>query len=124
MTFKEIYENFTPSSKENFPAIDCTVKNNRNKKVFDSCTPYLCLIIDNRFKDYWEIAVLYPYIYKESKELTTFGWVDKDGNVKGNIENSVQLFDDFVVGFQKYDDSGYEQLWYSFMKKIELQYEG
>lgn len=123
MTFIDIYNQFTKSTKDNFP-IDSCIKQDKNcTKVFDSEKEYLCLIIDRRFNNYWEIAILYPYIFKEENKIT-FGWVDKDGNVKGNIENSTQLYDDFVVAFREYeDDEKYKHLCDEFINKIEEQYE-
>lgn len=124
MTFNDIYIQFTKSTKENFPVNVCTKQDKNCLKVFDSEKPYLCLIIDRRFNDYWEIAILYPYIFKESDNQITFGWVDKDGNVKGNIENSTKLYDDFVVAFREYEkDESYIQLWDEFRNKIEEQYD-
>lgn len=124
MTFIDIYNQFIKSTKENFPVGSCTKKDKNCLKVFDSEKPYLCLIIDRRFNNYWEIAILYPYIFKESEDQITFGWVDKDGNVKGNIENTTQLYDDFVVAFREYEeDESYSILFDGFRNKIEDQYE-
>ena len=102
MTFNDIYNQFIKSTKDNFPVNVCTKRNKREPDVFDSNVPYLCLVIDKRFDNYWSLVVLYPYICKESETTTTFGWVDRDGNVYGNIENSVRLWSDFVVGFTEY----------------------
>ena len=124
LTFNDIYNQFTKSTKENFPVDVCVKQNKRELDVFDSNVPYLCLVIDKRFDDCWNLAILYPYICKESETLTTFGWVDRNGNMFCNIENSTQLWDEFVVGFREYKEDGfYKQLWDGFMGKIEEQYE-
>lgn len=125
MTFTDIYNQFIKPTKENFPIKYCTKKNEREANVYDSDTPYICLVIDKRFDNYWNLIILYPYICKESETLTTFGWVDRNGNIYCNIENSTQLWDEFVVGFKKYTESenSYKQLWNSFIDKIERQYD-
>lgn len=124
MTFVDIYNQFTKSTKENFPVDSCTKQIENESNVYKAETPYLCLVIDKRFDDYWNLAILYPYICKESDSVTTFGWTDRSGNVYGNIENSTQLWDEFVVGFREYEeDDGYNNLWNEFMGKIEEQYE-
>lgn len=124
MTFYDIYSQFIKSTKENFPVEDCTKKNSNEPNIFDSYISYLCLVIDKRFNNYWNLIVLYPYICKESETVTTFGWVDRSGNVYCNIENSVQLWDEFVVGFRKYEENEtYKQLWNEFIRKIDDQYD-
>ena len=124
MTFNDIYNQFIKSTKENFPVDVCIKQNERESNVFDSNVPYLCLVIDKRFDNYWTLAVLYPYICKESDNITTFGWVDRNGNIYCNIENSTRLWDEFVVGFREYKEDGfYKQLWDEFIGKIEEQYE-
>ena len=124
MTFNDIYAQFIKSTKENFPVDVCIKQNERESSVFDSNVPYLCLVIDKRFNNYWNLIILYPYICKESEAVTTFGWVDRNGNIFCNIENSTQLWDEFVVGFREYkEDNSDKCLWNEFMDKIEKQYE-
>ena len=124
MTFNDIYNQFIKSTKENFPVDACTKQNEIESNVFDSNIPYLCLVIDKRFDNYWNLIILYPYICKESEIVTTFGWVDRNGNIFCNIENSTQLWDEFVVGFREYkEDDSDKCLWNEFMDKIEEQYE-
>lgn len=123
MTFEDMYAQFTKPTKENFPTDVCVKQNEREPNVFDSNVPYLCLVIDKRFDNYWTLAVLYPYICKESDDITTFGWVDRSRNVYCNIENSTQLWDEFVVGFKEYKETeSYKHLWNDFLNKIEEQY--
>ena len=124
MTFNDVYAQFIKSTKENFPVNICIKQNERESNVFDSNVSYLCLVIDKRFDDCWNLAILYPYICKESEAVTTFGWVDMNGNIFCNIENSTQLWDEFVVGFREYKkDNSDKCLWNEFMDKIEEQYE-
>ena len=124
MTFNDIYNQFIKSTKENFPVDVCIKQNERESNVFDSNVPYLCLVIDKRFDNYWNLIILYPYICKESEAVTTFGWVDRNGNIFCNIENSTQLWDECVVGFREYKEDNSDQcLWNEFMDKIEKQSE-
>ena len=123
LTFNDIYNQFIKSTKENFPVNVCVKQNKRESNVFDSNIPYLCLVIDKRFDNYWTLVVLYPDICKESDDVTTFGWVDRSGNVYCNIENSTQLWDEFVIGFKEYKEiESYNHLWNDFLDKIEKQY--
>ena len=124
MTFNDIYNHFIKSTKENFPVNICIKQNEKESNVFDSNVTYLCLVIDKRFDNYWNLIILYPYICKESETVTTFGWVDGNGNIFCNIENSTQLLDEFVVGFREYkEDDSDKCLWNEFIDKIEEQYE-
>ena len=124
LTFNDVYAQFIKSTKENFPVDVCIKQNEKESNVFDSNVPYLCLVIDKRFDNYWNLIILYPYICKESETVTTFGWVDRNGNIFCNIENSTQLWDEFVVGFREYkEDNSDKCLWNEFMDKIEEQYE-
>lgn len=125
MTFSDIYKLFIEPTKENFPIKNCTKQNKREQDVFDSDTPYLCLVIDRRFSNEWNLIVLYPYICKESDTFVTFGWVDRNGNVFGNINNSTQLWEQFVVGFKDYTELETVdiQLWDKFITKIDNQYD-
>ena len=124
MTFNDVYAQFIKSTKEKFPVDVCIKQNEKESNVFDSNVPYLCLVIDKRFDNYWNLIILYPYICKESEAVTTFGWVDRNGNIFCNIENSTQLWDEFVIGFREYkEDDSDKCLWNEFMDKIEEQYE-
>ena len=59
---------------------------------------------------------------KETDRLQS--WVDRSRNVYCNIENSTQLWDEFVVGFKEYKETElYKHLWNDFLNKIEEQYE-
>lgn len=123
MTFNDIYNQFVKSTKENFPVDVCINQNERESNVLDSNAPYLCLVIDKRFDNDWNLIILYPYICKESETVTTFGWIDRNGNIFCNIENSTQLWDEFVIGFREYkEDESYKKLWDEFINKIDEQY--
>ena len=127
MTFNDIYNQFIKSTKENFPVDVCIKQDERESNVFDSNVPYLCLVIDKRFDNYWTLIILYPYICKESETVTTFGWVDRNGHIFCNIENSTQLWDEFVVGFREYKEDEKNnfdnELWTKFVNNINEQYE-
>lgn len=124
MNFLEIYNQFEKSTVENFPVKCCNKKNEREPDVYDSDTPFMCLVIDERFDDYWTLAIMHPYIYKEPGSETTFGWVDVGGNVFGNIENSTNCYmHEYVVGFKEYDDNHYKELRDEFIEKIKLQFD-
>lgn len=124
MTFDDIYKQFIKPTKENFPIKYCVNQNKNESNVFESDIPFLCLVIDRRFDYQWNLIILYPYICRENDSLVTFGWIDRHGSIYCNIENSTQLWDEFVVGFREYDDNpNYKKLWDMFIEKIESQYE-
>lgn len=126
MTFNNIYNQFIKPTKENFPIELCIKQDKREPEVYNSDTPFMCLVIDKRFDNYWSLIILYPYICKEKNENITFGWVDRSGNIFCNIENSTQLWDEFVIGFQRYDietEESYKELWNNFIEIIENQYD-
>lgn len=123
MSFEDILQQFTKPTIENFPIHLCIKQDEREPDVYVSEVPFLCLVIDQRFSKTWNIAVLYPYICKESDSLTTFGWVNETHKeVFGNIVNSTLLWDEFVIGFQIYEDDGYSELWSNITKSIEDQW--
>lgn len=67
MTFNNIYNQFIKPTKENFPIEFCIKQNKKEPEVYDSDTPFMCLVIDKRFDNYWYLIILYPYICKEKK---------------------------------------------------------
>lgn len=98
------FENFILSSKNNFPEEECTVQDKRELDVFWSPYIYMVLYIDIRFKDWKYITYARPYIYKNNNE-TLYGWgAENSSEVYGNLENTCQYYDEFVVGFMKVDD--------------------
>lgn len=116
------FENFIYSSEDKFPKESCTIQNKRESNVFDSKDVYMVLWIDTRFKNEKNITYATPYVCKE-KEKTSFGWVSKDGGmVLGNVENSCQFYDEFVIGFIKVNDEymdNDEKLFDEYVIKIE-----
>ena len=71
MTFNDIYNQFIKSTKENFPVDACTKQNEIESNVFDSNIPYLCLVIDKRFDNYWSLYLglfcFWTYFYYSKK---------------------------------------------------------
>ncbi len=59
---------------EKFPEHECTKQNEREANVFDGEREYLCIIADIRFPREFRIAVMKPYVYKDEKDGTLFGW--------------------------------------------------
>lgn len=44
--------------------------------VFDSDISYLCLVVDKRFDNCWQLKILKPYICRESEKITSF-WLGR-----------------------------------------------
>lgn len=94
------FNNFTYSSKYNFPKNECVIQNEREPDVFDSDKIYQVLYIDIRFPNDKMLAFARPYIYKDKNECISFGWSSATSSeIFGNVENSCQFWDEFVVGF-------------------------
>ena len=101
----ENFDNFIYSSKENFPKDVCTIQNKCEPKVFDSNKIYQVLYIDIRFPSDKNIKYAKPYIFKEDGGKVSFGWESTSSSeIFGNVENSCQFYDEFVVGFIPVDD--------------------
>lgn len=124
MTYLELYKLFTPSTAENFPKDVCTIQNAREPDVYDSKEKYLCLIIDTRFKHDYRVTAMCPYICKTDGK-TEFGWVDCLFQCPHtNLENSVRLENEVVVGFKKFSESDRaDSEWDGFVQSVENQYE-
>ena len=123
MTFNDIYNQFTKSTKENFP-VDVCVKNEIRSDVFNSNVPYLCLVTNKRIDNYFKLVTLYPFISKNTEFITTYGWVGQDNFLYGNIENSTHLWNEFVVGFREFEEDDPDKcLWDDFKDKINEQYD-
>ena len=105
MTFIDMINNFNISSKDNFPVKDCAIQDKRDRRIFDSNKAYLCITFARQTQNKYCLTVCTPYICKESDEVITYGWVDKSKNVYGNLENSTQLWSEFVIGFIEYDEN-------------------
>lgn len=122
------FENFTYSSMENFPKEECTIQNANESNVFDAETAYQVLYIDIRFPREKMITYARPYICidNETGEVL-FGWTSiYTSEIFGNVENSCQFWDEFVVGFiradAEYQESDAEEF-NKFKEIIEAQYE-
>ena len=114
--FKDIYNDLNT----NFPVSDCTIKNSKEKSIYDSDKQYLCMIIDKRFNNEVSFKIMKPYIWignetdiEEFKNQTGYGWIDRDGNYIDNFENPIHgdIDDWFVIGFKEYKDDNDKELW-------------
>jgi hypothetical protein len=114
--FKDIHKQLNTK----FPISDCTIKNPKEKGVYDSNKQYLCMIIDKRFKYEITFKIMKPYLWvgnetgiEEFKNATGYAWIDKDGNYVDNFENPVHsyLYYLIVIGFIEYKDDNDEELW-------------
>lgn len=124
MTFKDIFKQFTESTKENFPEKLCIIQDQYEPNVYNSKTPFLGLVYDEYKENAMRLDVLYPYICKETSDKILFGWIDKDGGVYGNIENSARLDGLFVVGFQEFESKEEDNIFFvNIIKKIDGQWE-
>lgn len=105
ISYIELYKLFKQSTKENFPESECTMQDERDSEVYNSDKKYLCLIIDDRFKHDYRITLMTPYICKHDGKVE-YGWVDcLFQQPHTNIENSVRLEHEIVVGFQEFLES-------------------
>lgn len=122
------FGNFTYSSMENFPKEECTIQNENESNVFDAETVYQVLYIDIRFPREKMITYAKPYICvsNETGEVL-FGWTSTHtSEIFGNVENSCQFWDEFVVGFIKANDEYQqmdEQIFNAYKSMIEAQYD-
>lgn len=99
------FENFIYSSNENFPKADCTIKDEENANVFLSNALFLVMYIDIRFSNEKCITYAKPYIYKDTDGSISYGWeAIYSSELFGNVENSCQFHNEFVVGFIKVDE--------------------
>ena len=106
----ENFDNFIYSSEDNFPKDECILQNAREPDVFESDKVYLVLWIDIRFNNDKQITYAKPYIYKDESGEAYFGWTALSSNmVLGNVENSCQFYDEFVVGFIPVDNEFLER---------------
>lgn len=69
------------------------------------------------------LDVLYPYICKETSDKISFWWIDEEGCIYGNIENSARLDGLFVVGFQDFESKEEDNVFFvNIIKKIDGQW--
>lgn len=121
----ENFDSFIYASEENFPKDECTIQNARESDVFESEKIYLVLYIDIRFPNNKYITYAKPYIWKGESGEVAFGWVALNPReIFGNVENSCQFYDEFVVGFIPVDDDFLErdeELFNEYKQTIEEQ---
>lgn len=99
------FEDFTYSSVNNFPKETCTIPDRHEPSIFYSDKKYQVLYIDPRFSMEKHITYATPYIWMDNGK-PTFGWTPTDGSlILGNVENSCQYYDYFVIGFISVDDA-------------------
>lgn len=115
------FENFIYSSEKNFPKDSCTVQDEKEKDVYYGNDIYMVLYIDKRFKSEKSITYAKPYIYDEHDGTFSYGWeAEYSSEVFGNVENSCQFYDEFVVGFIKVDDEMIKENDEQFTKYVKL----
>lgn len=121
------FENFIYSSESNFPKDECVIQDEREHDVFNAATVYQILYIDTRFPKEKMVTYAKPYIWKDENSVARFGWVSEyTSEIFGNVENSCQFYDEFVVGFAKADESYMEadkELFEHYKKMIDEQYD-
>lgn len=121
------FESFIYSSKENFPAQECTIQDVREPGVFNSPNLYQILWIDIRFSNCKRVTYASPYVYYDENQNAAFGWASsRTSEIFGNIENSCQFLDEFVIGFIKMNEEDInddKRLFDSYKRIIEAQYE-
>lgn len=121
--FKNL-KSFTYSSIENFPKDVCTIPDKNENGIFVSNKKYLVLYIDIRFPVEKYITYATPYVWMDNGNQT-FGWSGLDGGLLlGNVENSCQYYNEYVVGFvptpvdNEYTEQD-EKTFNEFKKRIE-----
>lgn len=98
------FEDFTYSSEVNFPKDECVFQDQNEPDVFNAESVYQILYIDIRFPKEKRTTYAKPYIWKDENGVASFGWVSEyTSEIFGNVENSCQFYDEFVVGFIKAD---------------------
>ena len=100
------FENFIYSSKDNFPKDECVIQDKNEPDVFHSPKTYLVLWIDDRFEEGKQISYAKPYVWKGENGETGFGWSQERFTYPlGNIENTCQFYNEYVIGFIPVDDN-------------------
>ena len=100
------FEKFTYSSVNNFPKDECVIQDVNEPDVFNAESVYQILYIDIRFPEEKYISYAKPYIWKDESGTALFGWASTTSSrIFGNVENSCQFYNEFVVGFVKADSN-------------------
>lgn len=113
MTYKNIVDIFTISTKSNFPSNECNIIDRHELGVLNGENWYLCLCVDMKLDDELVIRKLKPYTWTGSVEESDpfnvyYGWVDIHGNPYENIENSVNthMWYPTVIAFTMFEGDG------------------
>jgi hypothetical protein len=121
------FEAFTYSSKENFPIDECVIQDEREPDVFNANTVYQVLYIDLRFPKEKMITYAKPYVWNDENGISRFGWISTyTSEIFGNVENSCQFYDEFVIGFIRANENYQEEdneLFKYYKQLIEGQYD-
>lgn len=124
--FKD-FENFIYSSEANFPKDECVIQDENEPDVFNAESVYQILYIDIRFPNGKRTTYAKPYIWKDENGVASFGWLSEyTSEIFGNVENSCQFYNEFVVGFIKADEAYMEAdkaAFDHYKKLIDDQYE-
>jgi hypothetical protein len=111
MTYIDIIDNFTISTKSNFPSNECNIIDRHELGVLNGENWYLCLCVDMKFDDEIMIRKLKPYTWTGSVDDSDtfnvyYGWVDIYGNPYENIENSINthMWYPTVIAFSIFED--------------------
>lgn len=116
MNLQTIYKNM----KTRFPVKDCTIKNSKEKGIYDSDKKYLCLILDKRFTHEATLKIMKPYLWvgsetsvPEFKNEKGYGWTDKYNNYIDHYQLPIHgdTDDCFVIGFIEYNEENDTELW-------------
>ena len=107
-----------------FPLEECTIKDKNNLDIYESNEQYLCLIADKRFSNELVLKVMKPYIWvgknsddeqlrKDYKDFIGYGWMNiyNENDFVDNYENPIKEYDDYVIGFVKYNNENDESIW-------------
>ena len=121
------FDNFIYSSENNFPKDECVIQDERELDVFHSEKVYLVIYISLQFEEEKMVTYAKPYIWKGENGEILFGWTSTRFNtVFGNVENSCQFYDEFVIGFIPVDNSyieSDEELFNQYKQTINAQLE-
>jgi hypothetical protein len=100
-----------------FPLEECAIKA-KEPAIYEGNTEYLCMIIDKRFNNNIELRIMKPYIWvgsesniKGSENEILCGWFDRDDNYVDNYARPIHNYNEFVVGFVKYENKKDNKIW-------------
>lgn len=121
------FKNFIYSSADNFPKDECVIQNERESDVFESDRFYQVLYINLKWPNDRFLDIARPYIFYDENGDISFGWIAMHSSeVFGNVENTCQFYDEFVVGFIPVSENEMEEdrkLFEKYKKILDKQYE-